>query len=101
MAATLGDAWAGAREIARRVGGDPGFPRLSGPMTPPPAKKPRALAVLETAGWPGATDGARRGLERSVARLRSAGVAILTRQDTPLLEKLERALAEAMTITRT
>jgi Asp-tRNA(Asn)/Glu-tRNA(Gln) amidotransferase A subunit family amidase len=100
IAATLEDAWAVAREIARRVGGDPGFPRLAGPMTPPAAKKPRALALLETAGWPVATSGARQELERAVARLRSAGVAILTRRDTPLVEKIEQALADAMPITR-
>jgi len=54
IAATIEDAWAVAREIARRVGGDPGFPRLAGPMTPPAAKTPRALALLETPGWPAA-----------------------------------------------
>jgi Asp-tRNA(Asn)/Glu-tRNA(Gln) amidotransferase A subunit family amidase len=101
IAATLEDAWTVAREIARRVGGDPGFPRLAGPLTPPPAKKPRALAVLETAGWPVATAGARQELERAVGRLRSAGTAILTRHDNPLVEKIERALADAMRITRT
>jgi Asp-tRNA(Asn)/Glu-tRNA(Gln) amidotransferase A subunit family amidase len=100
IAATLEDAWVVAREIARRVGGDPGFPRLAGPMTPPPAKTPRALAMLETPGWPVATAGARQELERAVARLRGAGVAILTRRDTPLVEKVESALANAMPLTR-
>jgi Asp-tRNA(Asn)/Glu-tRNA(Gln) amidotransferase A subunit family amidase len=100
IAATLEDAWVVAREIARRVGGDPGFTRLAGPMTPPSARTPRALAVLETAGWPVATDGARQELERAVARLRAAGIAILTRRDTPLVETLERGLHEAMPVTR-
>jgi Asp-tRNA(Asn)/Glu-tRNA(Gln) amidotransferase A subunit family amidase len=100
IAATLEDAWVTAREIARRVGGDPGFPRLAGPMAPPAGKKPRAVAVLETAGWPAATAGARQELERAVARLRAAGVAILTRRDNPLIEKIETALAPAMPITR-
>jgi Asp-tRNA(Asn)/Glu-tRNA(Gln) amidotransferase A subunit family amidase len=100
IAATLEDAWAVAREIARRVGGDPGFPRLAGPMAPPAAKTPRALVVLETAGWPVATAGARQALERAVARLRAAGIAILSRRDTPLVEKVEGALARAMPVTR-
>jgi Asp-tRNA(Asn)/Glu-tRNA(Gln) amidotransferase A subunit family amidase len=100
IAATLEDAWVVAREIARRVGGDPGFPRLAGPMTPPPAKTPRALAALETPGWPVATAGAQAELERAVARLRAAGIAILTRRDTPLVEKVENALKDAMPITR-
>jgi Asp-tRNA(Asn)/Glu-tRNA(Gln) amidotransferase A subunit family amidase len=100
IAATLEDAWVTAREIARRVGGDPGFPRLAGPMAPPAGKKPRAVAVLETAGWAAATAGARQELERAVARLRAAGVAILTRRDNPLVETIEAALAPAMPITR-
>jgi len=100
IAATLEDAWAVAREIARRVGGDPGFPRLAGPMTTPPAKAPRAVAVLETPGWPVATADARRELDRAVERLRAGGVAILTRRDTPLIEKVESALTRAMPLTR-
>src|SRR5262249_17493108 len=66
----------------------------------PPAKRPRALAVLETPGWPVATAGARRELERAVERLRAAGIALLTRRDTPLVEKIESALADAMPLTR-
>jgi Asp-tRNA(Asn)/Glu-tRNA(Gln) amidotransferase A subunit family amidase len=100
IAATLEDAWVVAREIARRVGGDPGFPRLAGPMTPPPGKKLGAVAVLETPGWPDAGSGARQELERAVAALRAAGIAILTRRDHPLVEKIETALTQAMPITR-
>src|SRR5262249_53973217 len=73
IAATLEDAWVVAREIARRVGGDPGFPRLAGPMAPPPAKAPRALAVLETPGWPVATAPARQELQRAGERQRRGG----------------------------
>ena len=100
IAATVEDAWAVAREIARRVGGDPGFPRLAGPMAPPAARKPRAVAVLETPGWPVATAGARQELDRAVARLRAASVAILTRRDNPLIEQVETALTQAMPVTR-
>jgi Asp-tRNA(Asn)/Glu-tRNA(Gln) amidotransferase A subunit family amidase len=100
IAATLEDAWAVAREIARRVGGDPGFPRLAGPMAPPAAQKPRAVAVLETPGWPVATAGAKQELDRAVGRLRAAGVAILTRRDNPLIDQVETALSQAMPVTR-
>jgi Asp-tRNA(Asn)/Glu-tRNA(Gln) amidotransferase A subunit family amidase len=100
IAATLEDAWAVAREIARRVGGDPGFARLAGPMSPPAAKKPRAIAVLETPGWPVATAGARQELDRAVARLHAAGIRIFGRRDTALVEKVETALAQAMPVTR-
>jgi len=100
IAATLEDAWVVAREIARRVGGDPGFPRLSGPTAPPAPKKPRAVAVLETPGWPAASAGAKQELDRATARLRTAGIAILTRRDNPLIDQVETALMQAMPVTR-
>src|SRR5215472_2046880 len=51
LAASLPEAWQVAYEIAQRAGGDPGFPGLYGPATPPVAAKPRKLALLETDGW--------------------------------------------------
>jgi Asp-tRNA(Asn)/Glu-tRNA(Gln) amidotransferase A subunit family amidase len=69
-------------------------------MAPPAAKKPRAIVVLETPGWPVAGAGARQGLDRAVARLRAAGIAILTRRDNALVDKVESALMQAMPITR-
>ena len=59
IAATLEDTWQVAYEIAVRAGGDPGWPGLVGPEKLPPAKKPRQLAFLETAGWASATDDAK------------------------------------------
>ncbi|HYS50042.1 MAG TPA: amidase [Xanthobacteraceae bacterium] len=100
IAATLEDAWVVAREIARRAGGDPGFARLAGPMLPPAPKTPDTVAALETPGWPVATADARQELDRAVARLRAAGVQILTRRDNALVEKVETALGDAMPITR-
>jgi Asp-tRNA(Asn)/Glu-tRNA(Gln) amidotransferase A subunit family amidase len=52
IAASLADAWAMARAIADRVGGDPGYPGLTGPLTLPPPRRPTRLARLRTAGWP-------------------------------------------------
>ena len=40
-----------AREIADRVGGDPGFPGLFGGHAVPAARKPRRLALLEAQMW--------------------------------------------------
>jgi Asp-tRNA(Asn)/Glu-tRNA(Gln) amidotransferase A subunit family amidase len=81
LAASLPEAWQVAYEIAQRAGGDPGFPGLYGPATPPVAAKPRKLAVLETDGWAVATAAAKQALEAAVDKLRAAGIAIATRHD--------------------
>ncbi len=100
LAATLADAWVMLREIAARAGGDPGYPGLAGPRELPAANQPRTLALLETPGWAVVQPAARQALEAAVERLRGAGVAIITRRDTPALEEAERGLAEANTISR-
>src|SRR5215469_12965531 len=51
LAASLEDAWLVAVNIAARVGGDPGYPGLQGSAEPPPPRRPRTLAVLQTSGW--------------------------------------------------
>src|ERR1700730_6025269 len=81
LAASLPEAWHVAYEIAQRAGGDPGFPGLYGPATPPAPAKPRKLAVLETDGWAVATAAAKQALEGAIAKLRAAGVVIATRHD--------------------
>jgi len=63
LAASLEDAWLVAINISTRSGGDPGYPGLQGPPDPPPAHRPRALAVLQTAGWEVAAPEARRAFE--------------------------------------
>jgi Asp-tRNA(Asn)/Glu-tRNA(Gln) amidotransferase A subunit family amidase len=100
LAASLDDAWLMAHEMARRVGGDPGFLPLTGPDLPPTAQRPKTLAVLETAGWDVVTDEGRGELERAVNALRNARIAIVTRHDNPVLDKLEIALREAEQVTR-
>jgi len=81
LAASLPEAWQVAYEIVKRAGGDPGFPGLYGPATPPPPARPRQLALLETDGWAEATPGARAALEEALGRLTQAGIAIATRYD--------------------
>src|SRR6202050_1911023 len=67
LGASLEDTWQVAYEIVARVGGDAGTPGLQGPDRSPAAKKPRALAMLETAGWKdAAAPGARERLEEYV-----------------------------------
>src|SRR5277367_5890800 len=81
IAASLPEAWAVAYEISRRAGGDPGFPGLYGPPTCPTPSKPRRLAVLETDGWAVATSAAKEAFGEASARLKSAGVTLVSRDD--------------------
>lgn len=95
------DMWAVAVEIAKRVGGDPGAPGLyfTGEDVPP-AFRPRRLAVLETEGWAVAHPGAIAAFDQALAALHQADVAVLRRGDHPLLEALERRVADAMALSR-
>jgi Asp-tRNA(Asn)/Glu-tRNA(Gln) amidotransferase A subunit family amidase len=95
IAASLPEAWQVAYEISRRAGGDPGFPGLYGPPTCPTPSKPRRLAVLETDGWAVATSAARRAFEEASAKLRSAGVALVTRHDNEKIAAVEDAIRGA------
>jgi Asp-tRNA(Asn)/Glu-tRNA(Gln) amidotransferase A subunit family amidase len=94
LGASLEDTWQVAYEIVARVGGDAGTPGLQGPDRAPAAKKPRALAMLETAGWDVASPGAKANLEDCVARLKSAGVDIRTRHNDRKVAALEAELPQ-------
>jgi Asp-tRNA(Asn)/Glu-tRNA(Gln) amidotransferase A subunit family amidase len=94
-AGSLEDMWAVAIEIATRAGGDPGREALTGPLTLPPAHKPRALAVMETEGWSALDDASRAAFEQVVAQIAKAGVQIVRRTASPELESFESALAGA------
>jgi Asp-tRNA(Asn)/Glu-tRNA(Gln) amidotransferase A subunit family amidase len=94
LGASLEDTWQVAYEIVARVGGDAGTPGLQGPGKAPAAKKPRALAMLEAAGWDVASPGAKASLEDCVARLKSAGVDIRTRHNNTKVAALEAELPQ-------
>jgi Asp-tRNA(Asn)/Glu-tRNA(Gln) amidotransferase A subunit family amidase len=96
LAASLPDAWHVAYNIASRVGGDPGFPGLIGQEELPTPLKPRALALLQTAGWSSATAPSRVQLDGVRDRLIDAGVPILTRSDTPRIAEVEDRIADAL-----
>jgi Asp-tRNA(Asn)/Glu-tRNA(Gln) amidotransferase A subunit family amidase len=100
LAASLEDAWNFCRAIADRAGGDPGYPGLAGPAETPAAQRPRALALLETDGWAGASGDAKAQLEYALVRLRAQGVILIDRRSTPLVEEVETALAGAQPLTR-
>jgi len=96
LGASLEDTWQVAYEIVARVGGDAGTPGLQGPDKAPAAKKPRSLAMLETAGWQGAAaPGAKQRLEDCVERLKSAGINIRTRHNDKQVAALEAELLNA------
>jgi Asp-tRNA(Asn)/Glu-tRNA(Gln) amidotransferase A subunit family amidase len=99
IAASLADVWAMVRAVADRVGGDPGYPGLTGPLTLPPPRRPTRLALLRTVGWPLLAAPARASLESALDRLRAAGVTILTPEDCSPLAAVEAATAEAQQIT--
>jgi Asp-tRNA(Asn)/Glu-tRNA(Gln) amidotransferase A subunit family amidase len=95
LAASLPDAWQVAFEMSHRAGGDPGFPGLYGPSTSPTPSKPQRLAVLETDGWRAATPGAKEAFEQALARLKSAGVTLASRDDSENVAALEAAIQGA------
>ena len=101
FAATLEEAWCLARAISARAGGDPGHLGLSGPLEAPEAVLPARAAMLETAGWPAATDDAKGSLTAACDRLRAAGVELLDRTTDPLVRELETALEGATPLART
>jgi Asp-tRNA(Asn)/Glu-tRNA(Gln) amidotransferase A subunit family amidase len=95
LAASLDEAWQVAYEIVKRTGGDPGFPGLYGPPRPPEPVKPRQLALLQTDGWAEASLTAGQALEGALARLRDAGVIILSRDDNAAIAAAESAVHDA------
>ncbi|HJU15423.1 MAG TPA: amidase, partial [Stellaceae bacterium] len=101
LAASLEDAWLVAVNIAARAGGDPGYPGLQGPAEPPAAQRPRAVALLQTAGWEVAAPEARSALENAAARLAKAGIALADRNSDPAIEEVEGAIFGALEATRT
>ncbi len=95
LSSNLADAWAVCHEIARHVGGDPGFPPFTGGPTPALPRKPSALAVLRTAGWSIADAEAQAALAGFCDRLVSVGVVLASAEDSALIARLEAAIADA------
>jgi Asp-tRNA(Asn)/Glu-tRNA(Gln) amidotransferase A subunit family amidase len=99
LAATPSDVWIVASTIAERVGGDPGYPGLYGPLLPPPARAPKRLAVLETSGWDKTSTGARNAFAAARQRLEQLGVTLADRRSDPKIEQAEEALMQASPLT--
>ena len=94
-AGCIEDMWQTAIAIAERAGGDRGCPGLFGPRHAPAAQKPRQLIVLETAGWATLDAASKSAFETMLEQLESAGMSLIRRSGDPLVERLERAVADA------
>ncbi len=101
IAASLPEAWAVAYEISRRAGGDPGYPGLYGPQICPAPLKPRRLAILETDGWAVATASAKEALQEAAAKLKSAGVMLVSRHESEKVAAVEDAIHDARELSHT
>ena len=95
LAGCIEDMWQVAIEIARRAGGDRGWPGLDGPATTPAPRKPERLIVLETQGWDELDESSKEGFSSLLGQLRELGVELLRRRDNPLVESLEGAISDA------
>ena len=95
LAATLQEAWSVGREISARVGGDPGFPGIYGPMDAPASRTPKRVALLETAGWKDANDDAKQALTKAREVFTSGGVEIADRKSDDAVAAVEDAIADA------
>ena len=85
---------------ARAAAAIPGI-RDSRTATPPAAALPAVLAVLETPGWALAAADAKIQLGAVLERLRSAGVALLDRRTSALVEQIESSIADARALSNT
>ena len=96
LASSLSDAWRSVFQIAKLAGGDPGFTGFLGPEGLPNPKKMSRVAILETAGWSQMEEGVQQQFESFLLALTRAGIRLFRRQDSPLLEEAEIALADAL-----
>jgi Asp-tRNA(Asn)/Glu-tRNA(Gln) amidotransferase A subunit family amidase len=94
-AGCIEDMWITAIEIAKRAGGDRGYPGLVGPSATPSATHPTRLLVLEGDGWKILDDASKSAFETLLNNLSDAGVEILRRADNPACEDLESAVEGA------
>lgn len=95
LAGSLEDMWLVSIEIAKRIGGDPGWLALEGPDPAPAPLKPTAVALIETAGWDGVPEEARDAMADIASQLEAHGVTVLRRADHPPIEAFEQLARNA------
>ncbi len=96
LAAGLAEVWSTTREITSRAGGDAGYLGVVGPMTLPAAAAPKKVAMLKTAGWANASDGARAEWARARDVLANAGIEVADAETNGDVAAVEEAIANAM-----
>jgi len=94
IGATLEDVWMTARAITLAVGGDPGYPGLTGPQQPPAAVKPKRLVVLQTGAWRDMSENARAALDRAIADLRAKDIEVETADQNEEIRRFESFLQD-------
>lgn len=100
-AGCIEDVWITSIEIVKRCGGDRGFPGICGPDQTPAAYQPTRLIVLETEGWAELDAASQNAFSALMERLERAGITLLRRRDNPLIDALERSIADARTVAST
>jgi Asp-tRNA(Asn)/Glu-tRNA(Gln) amidotransferase A subunit family amidase len=99
-AGSLEDLWAACWAIAAVSGGDPGYPGLYGAPALAPPHQPQRLIVMETEGWKDVDGKTMGAFKRLIQQLKEAGVAILTRRDSKLIEAFEQSIAQSLIVCR-
>jgi Asp-tRNA(Asn)/Glu-tRNA(Gln) amidotransferase A subunit family amidase len=99
-AGSLKDMWHVAREIANRVGGDPGYPGLFGADELSAPIKPSRLILLETEAWKQVGPKTLDALDTLLKRLTDAGVEILRRSSHRFIEMFEQTISDNMAMCR-
>ncbi len=92
------DMWLVAIEVARRTGGDPGYPGLFGPFETPQPVRPQRLIVMETESWKSVDSASHEAFARLLAQLGEQGVEVVRRSDSLLVESFEQSIAQAKAI---
>lgn len=96
LSASLDDAWNVLREIAIRVGGDPGHQPLAQTREELARERlPRRLSLLQTAGYHQADDYGRRCLEATRTRLEHLGIEVIDAAKSEDVAELEAAVSDA------
>jgi Asp-tRNA(Asn)/Glu-tRNA(Gln) amidotransferase A subunit family amidase len=93
LGGSLVDVWELARHLAETVGGDPGYPALSGPAELPPAHRPARLARQYTAGWPKTDSASQEAFAAFLGSLSAAGIEIVEPAASEELAAYEAATA--------
>jgi len=100
IAASVSDAWALAKEIAGRVGGDPGSPGLIFSDAPLRAAKPKSILLLNPGANAVAEPSGAEILEVVRRLLEREGIAVTLGSATAELRTLEETLTTAITVTQ-